>query len=291
MRARRAPPPAGAAAPSPDPSVPSADPGRHGFCVGSASHVGCVRQINEDRCFVAADLGIFAVADGMGGHEAGEIASAAIVEALASIGRAVSAADLLARLEDRVVRANAAVHALGQRRGGTIGSTLAVLLAYEGDFACLWSGDSRVYRIRDGAIRQLSRDHTEALALLEQGLLSPEQARTWPRRNVITQAIGVRAEPELEIEHGVLQPGDRFVLCSDGLTGHVEDHEILDLTLASEPQVACDALVALTLERGARDNVTVVIAHHRSAAPRENTVLLPRAEEARDGVRDAARPA
>ncbi len=241
---------------------PGPVPGPYAFQAASASHVGCVRRINEDRCFVASDLGIFAVADGMGGHEAGDLASTAIVEALASIGRAVSAADLLARLEDRVLQANTTLHALAQERGGTIGATLAVLLCFEGHFACLWSGDSRIYRIRQGRIEQLSRDHTEAQALLDQGLLSAEQARTWPRRNVITRAIGVRSEPELEIEHGVLKPGDRFVLCSDGLTGHVDDSEILACVLANDSQSACDGLIGMTLARGARDNVTVVVAHH-----------------------------
>nr|WP_244424790.1 protein phosphatase 2C domain-containing protein [Methylobacterium nodulans] len=225
-----------------------------------------MREINEDRCFSAPERGIFAVADGMGGHAAGEVASAAIVGALASIGQAVSAADLLARLEDRMLRANAAVHALAQERGTTIGSTLAALLTFEPHFACIWSGDSRVYLVRDRAIAPLSRDHTEARALVEEGVLSPEEARTWPRRNVITRAIGVRPEPELECEAGELRPGDRFVLCSDGLTGHVEDTEILAHALAEDPQAACDRLVALTLERGARDNVTVVVVRYEPGA-------------------------
>ena len=222
------------------------------------SHTGRVRTNNEDRYFVEAGSGVFAVADGMGGHEAGELASGAIVDSLASIGSAVSASDLLARVEDRILQANAAVRQLATERGKVVGSTIVILLVCEGHFACVWAGDSRVYRVRDGAIAQLSRDHTEAQDLLAQGLLTPETAKTWPRRNVITRAIGVDEQPSLELTHGTLEPGDLFVLCSDGLTGHVEDAEILAVSRQGSPQAICEALVQLTLERGASDNVTVV---------------------------------
>jgi serine/threonine protein phosphatase PrpC len=229
------------------------------FDVGATTHPGRVRQVNEDSYFVAPANGIFAVADGMGGHEAGALASSTVVQCLETIGTAVSAADLLARLEDRILRANMTLHAVAARRGKIVGSTVAILLAFEDHFACVWSGDSRIYRVRGGGIAQLSRDHTEVRDLVERGLLTPEEARTWPRRNVITRAIGVREEPELELEHGTLVPGDVFVICSDGLTGHVDDAEILASAVTEPCQAASDALVALTLERGATDNVTVVV--------------------------------
>ncbi|NNM74647.1 serine/threonine-protein phosphatase [Enterovirga sp. DB1703] len=236
------------------------------FDVGATSHPGRVRQVNEDSYLVAPANGIFAVADGMGGHEAGALASATVVQSLETIGTAVSAADLLARLEDRILRANMALHEIATQRGKIVGSTVAILLTFEDHFACVWSGDSRIYRARDGAILQLSRDHTEVRDLLERGLLTPEEAKVWPRRNVITRAIGVRAEPELELEHGSLVPGDVFVICSDGLTGHVEDHEILACVGRGGAQQATDALVELTLERGATDNVTVVVVRFEGVA-------------------------
>jgi protein phosphatase len=236
------------------------------FETGAASHVGKVRHHNEDLLLVRPDLGIFAVADGMGGHAEGALASATVVEALQSIGRAPTAADLLARLEDRVIRANRRLNELAQERGeAIIGSTLAVLLTFGGNFACLWAGDSRVYLIRGGQISQLSRDHSEAQDLVDRGVLSAEEARIWPRRNILTRAIGVSAEPELDLVDGSLEPGDRFVLCSDGLNVHVEDGEILGLVDGRDPQEACDALVALTLERGGTDNVTVVVLRYRGA--------------------------
>jgi protein phosphatase len=140
-----------------------------------------------------------------------------------------------------------------------MGATVAALLAHDNFYACIWSGDSRVYLVRAGNITQLSRDHTEAQELVERGVLSREEARNWPGNNVVTRAIGVYDDVELELEHGVLQQGDRFVICSDGLTAHVEDREIMDRVLSLVPQAACDELVGLTLERGGTDNVTVVV--------------------------------
>ncbi|GJD45620.1 PP2C-family Ser/Thr phosphatase [Methylobacterium cerastii] len=233
---------------------------------GSLTHVGAVRTLNEDRCFVAPELGVYAVADGMGGHAAGDIASTAVVQALASIGPAVTAKDLLARLEDRMLQANAAIRAVAEARGQLVGTTVAILIVFGSDFACLWAGDSRIYRIRDGAIAQLTHDHTEVQILVDSGALTPQEARDWPRRNVITRAVGVRPEPELELVHCVLEPGDTFVICSDGLTTHVEDAAIRDCAYGAEPQAACEALVGLALERGGSDNVTVVAVRFDAAS-------------------------
>lgn len=237
------------------------------FEVGAASHPGKVRQVNEDSYFVAPASGVFAVADGMGGHEAGALASSTVVRFLESIGTPVSASDLLARLEDRILQANAVLQNIAKERGKIVGTTVAILLIHEGHFACVWSGDSRVYRVRDRQITQLSRDHTEVRDLVERGLLTAEEARTWPRKNVITRAIGVSGRPELELEHGTLAAGDAFVICSDGLTGHVADEEILASAMGRGSQEASDALVNLTLQRGAADNVTVVVIRYNPPDP------------------------
>jgi protein phosphatase len=245
------------------------------FVSGAATHVGRVRRENEDSYLVLADRGVFAVSDGMGGHEAGSVASAAVVDALRSIGEPATVNELLSQCRERLSRANSELVAFAERRGGRIiGATVAALLACEGYFACVWSGDSRIYLVRQGTIQQISRDHTEVAELVAGGVLSAEEARTWPRRNVITRAVGVRAELELEVSQGVLEKGDAFVICSDGLTAHVKDSEILAHALANAPQGACDALVALTIERGATDNVTVVIARY---APRGSTIVFPHA--------------
>jgi protein phosphatase len=237
------------------------------FDTGISTHAGRVRTENEDFYLVQPESGVFAVADGMGGHEDGALASRTVVDSLQSIGTPASASDLLARLEDRILRANTRLKQAAEERGqGIIGSTVVVLLTFEDHYACVWSGDSRIYLVRNGEIAQVSRDHTEVQELVESGILTREEARTWPRRNVITRAIGVSDDPELELCHGTLEPGDVFVLCSDGLTGHVDDGEILNHVGARSPQEVCDALVALTLERGATDNVTVVTVRYRAAA-------------------------
>jgi serine/threonine protein phosphatase PrpC len=250
------------------------------FETGVSTHRGKVRQENEDSHLLQANIGVFAVADGMGGHYNGALASSTVTAALQSIGSPASAPDLLARLEDRIFRANTELKAISADHGGVvIGTTLAVLLAYDSHYACVWSGDSRIYLIRGAKICQISRDHTEAQDLVEQGVLTPSEARNWPRRNVITRAIGVHEEPELELEDGTLEAGDTFVLCSDGLTNYVTDVEILDAVAGRSCQAACDALVALTLDRGAADNVTVVAVRFRPDAPdRANPRTVPVAE-------------
>jgi len=230
------------------------------FESGAATHVGKVRRQNEDSHLVSAHSGVWAVADGMGGHSAGDLASRIVVEELARIPPASSAAELLANCEARLVDANSHLMKLaGAHDGEIIGTTVAVLLIYQEFFACVWAGDSRIYRIRSSEIQQLSVDHTEVQELVAEGKLSAEEARAWPRRNVITRAIGTYDDPELEMTNGALEPGDIFVICSDGLTNHVDDREILALADGNPPQRACDLLVDLTLDRGATDNVTTVV--------------------------------
>jgi protein phosphatase len=240
------------------------------YDTGAATHVGRVRKRNEDSYLVRPDVGLWAVADGMGGHEDGGLASRTVIEALQSIQTPASAADLLSRCEDHIAAANSRLREISRQRGGaTIGATLAVLLARDGYYACVWSGDSRIYLVRPGEIVQLSRDHNEVEELLAAGVITSEEARTWHGRNMITRAIGAHDDPELEITSGPLHPGDAFLVCSDGLTAHVEETEMLDRVTNSLPQEACDRLVALALERGGLDNVTVIVIRYRSPASAE----------------------
>jgi serine/threonine protein phosphatase PrpC len=240
---------------------------KHVFDVDSCgnSHAGLVRELNEDRYLVKPESGLFVVADGMGGHDAGEVASTSIVEHLGSIGMPSSAPDLRARVEDRVVLANREIRQLSKKNGSTIGSTLAALLAFEGQYACIWAGDSRIYLLRGEKLSQLSRDHTEMQELLDRGLLTRDEAAGWPRRNVVTRAIGAEDDPPLDIAHGRIGTGDKFLICSDGLTGHVSDDEIAAELAAKSPQECCSSLIDLALSRGGTDNVTVVIVVFREA--------------------------
>jgi protein phosphatase len=230
------------------------------FRTATASHVGKVRQVNEDSLFARPEIGLWAVADGMGGLGGGDVASGAVVAALATIVRGESAAELLAQFEERMVGVNADLRAIAKSRATrAIGTTIAAVLIYGAHYACVWCGDSRVYLLRDGALTQISRDHSEVQDLVDLGVLEPHEARTWPRRNVITKALGVADQAALDIRDGPILAGDRFLLCSDGLTGHVEDSEIAALLAADDPQKACARLITLTLQRGASDNVSIVI--------------------------------
>jgi protein phosphatase len=238
------------------------------FETGVATDVGCVRKLNEDAYVVRPERGLWCVADGMGGHDGGEIASAIVVDALARTLVARTLGDLMNNCAALIGEANRRIYAIAEAKGATIGTTVAILIAQGREFACIWAGDSRVYQVRDGRIRQVTRDHTEAQDLVDQGVLSAEEARRWPRRNVITRAVGVQSEAELELRRGDLAPQDVFVLCSDGLTGHVSDEEILRAALSYSPAHAAQALVSLTLSRGALDNVTVVVVRcARRSAP------------------------
>lgn len=229
------------------------------FETGQATDVGCKREVNEDNFLSRPDYGLWAVADGMGGHAAGDFASLAIVTELDSVGVPASAEDLQARFMERLTRANETIlhhaAAMGQK---TIGATVVSLLMHDATFACIWSGDSRVYLLRGGQLVQQSRDHTEVRALLDAGTITAQEAENWPRKNVITRAIGVTPTPQCDIVSGPLEVGDYFVLCSDGLTEHIQDFEIAAFMQRFPPQAACDAMVRETLNRGARDNVTVI---------------------------------
>jgi protein phosphatase len=247
----------------------------HGiFEIGAATHIGCVRALNEDSFLVRPDLGLFAVADGMGGHEAGEEASAALIDSLARIEAPESAAALLQACEDRLIDANANIRELAARRGiDVMGTTVVALLIFDGHYACLWSGDSRAYLVRERRIFQVTRDHTEVEELVAEGILNDDEARRWPRRNVVTRAIGIFEKPEVDMKCSGLYFGDVFVLCSDGLTTHVEPDELKRRVLVGATQTACDELIELALQRGGQDNVTVIAVRY---SPNQNQTIVPR---------------
>ena len=243
------------------------------FREGAACHVGKVRTLNEDNWLGRPDIGLWAVADGMGGHGGGDLASAAVVTALRDIAPPQSAANLLCEFEDKIAQVNSDLRSLAADRSLlVVGTTLAAVMIVETHFACVWCGDSRVYRLRAGALAQLSRDHSEVQDLIESGVLNKEEAKAWPRRNVVTRALGATDHAALDIVDGPALAGDRFLLCTDGLTIHVDDTEIATaLLVMKDPRQTCDDLVALALTRGGADNVTVVIV---ACELYERTVLL-----------------
>lgn len=229
-------------------------------CAGR-THVGLRRKINEDRLLSLPDRGLWVVADGMGGHDAGEVASGMLVDRL---GRLAAEPDLARRVEGAVAAVVEVNHQLielarSDMSPRTIGSTV-VGVAIEGDqFRCFWAGDSRAYRLRAGRIKQLSKDHSLVQGLVEAGMLSPEEAPTHPNANVITRAVGVIERLVVDMVSGDVRAGDIFLLGSDGLTRLVDDEELAMVIGGLAPGDAADRLIDRVLERGAPDNVTLVI--------------------------------
>ena len=231
-----------------------------GLTSQAATHPGAVRPRNEDAYVDRPDLGLWAVADGAGGHGAGDVASSAIAEALMAIPPGFSAAEMLAQVRLRLDGVHTALQdKAAARGGGIIASTVVVLLARGGHYACLWAGDSRAYRLRAGAIARLTRDHTQVQALVEAGLLTPEQADHHPYSNVLARAIGAEARVEIDIRVEPLRAGDRYLLCSDGLDKELSDPQIAALLGGANPAQVARALVEHACTAGGRDNVTAVV--------------------------------
>jgi serine/threonine protein phosphatase PrpC len=226
------------------------------------SDVGMVRKVNEDSVLISETCSAWIVADGMGGHAGGDFASQTIVQQMQTLGIPASAEDLIQRFKDRLTTANNLITQRSDELArGSIGSTLAALLAFDGRFICFWSGDSRVYRLRNRQLRRVSKDHTEVQALLDAGAISPQEAETWPRKNVITHAIGVTREPIFDVIEGGIEDGDMFLICSDGMTEYFMDSEVEDALNTQDVTLAdlCAFFVQTSLERGGKDNVSVII--------------------------------
>lgn len=230
------------------------------FETAALTHPGHVRRFNEDSVFTDGERGIWVVADGMGGHRDGNLASAMIADAARGMAKAASLVELAEAFRRGIDAVNTELLARSQGRPDRIvGSTVVALLTHDGNYDCLWAGDSRCYRVREGGIEQLSHDHTEVQELVDRGIISQDEAVSWPRRNVVTRAVGAIDDFQLEHVGGVLKSGDCFVLCSDGLTGHVKDEEILAMSSRLSANQASHELLELALARGGKDNISVVV--------------------------------
>jgi serine/threonine protein phosphatase PrpC len=227
---------------------------------------GLVRPRNEDAFLDRPDIGLWAVADGMGGHQAGDYASNAIVAALGEIKFRTDLEDFIDEIKKRlsIVDFQLRGQAAGLGEGAVIASTIVALLTYGEEFAGVWAGDSRLYQWRAGELRQLSTDHSRTQELIDAGLLTAAAAAVHPEAHIVTQAIG-GAKLRFGTKVGTTRPGDRFLLCSDGLTNMVADAEIATEIAATAPQHAAERLRDLVLARGAVDNVTIVIATAEAA--------------------------
>lgn len=219
---------------------------------------GLVRPQNEDSHVSLPQAQVWVVADGMGGHENGRFASSAIVEAAAATAYPDDLEGACAALGDAVQAANQRIFAAASEAGKMMGSTMVALLVRGEEFCVLWAGDSRAYLLRDGQLIQLTRDHSQVQAMLDSGMLTPEQAADHPMRHVLARAVGVQAGLEIDAIRDYVNRGDLFLLSSDGLHGVLSDDEIAGI-LRQQGGGAARALVTACLERGAPDNVTVVL--------------------------------
>jgi serine/threonine protein phosphatase Stp1 len=225
------------------------------------THVGTVRRRNEDAVLERAEIGLWAVADGAGGHERGDYASSCIIAALREVDAVPSGLLLVERVKERLAEVNRELRAKAATLGpnALIGSTVAILLILGNQSHCLWAGDSRLYRMRAGRLRQLTRDQSYVQDLVDRGEIAPEAAATHPLGNIITNMIGASDQLSLEERRDGLEPGDILLLCSDGLSHAIPDEEIGAL-LAADPILAgADRLIERALAQGARDNVSAVV--------------------------------
>lgn len=241
------------------------------YAMASGTDRGQVRTRNEDSVLVLPNQGLAILADGMGGHQAGDVASRmavdVIAESLVSLANAASDNDVSASDIDHAIhRANDSILDASednpQQHG--MGSTIVVTSLTPGKFVCVHLGDSRMYRVRGGEIERITRDHTLAEHYIELGVMTAEEARTWEGRNMLLKGLGIDGSIEPETNEGEMVVGDTLVLCSDGLTDVCDDSKIRDLILSAEgPQHAVNQLIAAANDGGGPDNITAVVVSAR----------------------------
>lgn len=239
------------------------------------SEIGLVRTMNQDAFATLDPLGLWAVADGMGGHVGGEIAAQTAIASITA--QAHLSADMLrqgqtappAFLADAIMQAHQAILGRVRLEPKLRGMGTTIVLLYIDTTEALTAhlahlGDSRAYRFRSDLLTPLTRDHTLIEKYLDRGILTPKTARTHPDRHVLTQALGMSAPVKPTLSSYPLEPGDLLLLCSDGLTKMMEDEDIQDIFLAGkgDPIRTCDRLISESLDRGGADNVTVVVIAH-----------------------------
>lgn len=247
--------------------------------VGSKTDRGRKRLINEDSLWCAKEVGLFVLSDGMGGHKAGDVASKIAVETVADNfktnelkknnsflqGYNKEFSKETNKLAGTVELANSKIYEAARKspeyRG--MGATIISVLLSDGVMSMAYVGDSRIYLIRDGKIRQLSNDHSLVSEQLKSGLITEQEARNSTQRNIITRALGTDKSVEVEIAEEVVLDNDYILMCSDGLHDMVKDEEIMDTVLSfpDTPQSACDTLVELANSKGGRDNISVILLH------------------------------
>lgn len=223
----------------------------------SRTDLGRVRHINEDALLELPAQRLWLVADGMGGQSRGDYASNAVVNQIKGFVRQISLAANLLDLEAQLIAVNEQCRsAFRNKRPGT---TIAAMLAHGNHAFFLWAGDSRVYRIRGNQLEQLTQDHTVAQEKHARGELTKEEEEGHPSAHILTRAVGVHKALQLDLAHSAVEPGDRFLLCSDGLYNPLAEADVQSLLREGTTQGACDSLVDVALAKGGPDNITAIV--------------------------------
>ena len=230
------------------------------FKSSAKTHVGMVRKVNQDSYAERTDIGVWAVADGMGGHESGEIASATVTDHIKSLAPAANIVEMLDAVEKSIMAANLKLteQAASYDSQRVPGSTVVVLIIDGDQGAIVWAGDSRIYRLRDNTVTQLTRDHSHVQDLVEQGVILESEAESHPMANVITRAVGISDPLELDTIWIDVRADDQFLLCSDGLSRLVTNAELESMMANKDSGEVTQSLLHTALVRGARDNVTLI---------------------------------
>lgn len=237
--------------------------------------VGRVRKVNEDAILMRPDIQLWVVADGMGGHSAGDVASGTVIDTLKGLKRPGSLSEFTDAVEEALCEANTKLREIAVKEDITLGSTVVVLLGYAQYAVCMWVGDSRIYRYRGESLERLTQDHTMVETLVEQGMLTAEAAEQHPQASLITRAVG--AEDQLYVDADIYEAeeGDRYMLCSDGLTKELSEEEMAEILAASEDTDKSVTLLQLALDRGARDNTSVITVQLTEPSALDDKTIAP----------------
>lgn len=223
--------------------------------------VGKVRKQNEDAAWLDEARGIYVVADGMGGHLAGEVASAMAIDAIKEMAQKHDIASITL-LKEAVLSAHEAICARAQENTNCSGMGTTISAMWRGGHYMYVAhvGDSRIYRMRGGKFEQITQDHSLVQELVRAGIITPEEAKTHPRRNIITRALGTQGENAPDLLAADMEPGDLWLLCTDGLCGMISDLDIMGVLSSSDNlDKMADSLIEKALAAGGRDNVTLIL--------------------------------
>ena len=230
------------------------------WLTSATTHCGAVRNMNEDSLMTRTEDSFWAVADGMGGHDAGEVASEMITTALGKMDASLDLPEFVDSIEDTLLEVHHEIRVYSRAHcdGRTMGSTVVAMFARGNLGVCLWAGDSRLYRYRGGMLEQVSEDHSQVNEMLARGLITAEEAVNHPSSNVITRAVGATDTLYIDVTVFEMKPKDIYVLCSDGLYGALSHDEMLSRLRLSSVEHYADDFISDSLKNEARDNVTVV---------------------------------